>query len=65
MILETTYKTYKLKMVYEFIRPSSNEIRIKKVINENGNDIFGKCTSETLQRLRQLVKNELLVTKSF
>tara|TARA_R110000803_G_scaffold157517_1_gene221852 strand:+ start:82 stop:267 length:186 start_codon:yes stop_codon:yes gene_type:complete len=59
MILETIYKTYKLKLVYEFIRPSSNVIRIKKVINENGNDIFGKCTSETLQRLRQLVKNEL------
>lgn len=59
MILETTYKNYKLKLVYEFINPTSNVIKIKKVLNENGDDIFGKCTSETLQKLRQLVINNL------
>jgi len=59
MILETTYKTYKLKLVYEFINPVSNVFKIRKVINENGDDIFGKCTFETLQKLRQLVINDL------
>jgi len=59
MILETTYKTYKLKLVYEFINPVSNVFKIRKVINENDDDIFGKCTSETLQKLRQLVINDL------
>lgn len=59
MILEATYKTYKLKLVWEFKSPTSSAIKLTEVINENDNDIFSICTSETKKRLIQLIKNDL------